>query len=180
MAIKGFFQTRLTAFIILLGIIVYIVAAASVSLNRYWQFNAFWYDLGLYDTAIYKVAHFKAPIIEQFAPPDGEIIFADHFNPSLFIFSPIYWFTDKTEAILIAQAVTVGLSAWIAYFIAKKFIKQKITILALVISYLGFVGLQNALYTDFHDTTVATLSLMLTFWAIFSKKWKFSGCPLNV
>lgn len=150
-------------------IALYVVAAAVVSLNRYWQFNAFWYELGLYDTAIYKVAHFKAPTVEQF---DNRWIFADHFNPSLFLLSPIYWITDGTEALLVAQAATVGLSAWVAYLIGRKLIKDKLIVFALVFAYLMFVGLQNALYTDFHDTTVATLFVILTFWAIFNKKWK--------
>lgn len=164
---------KLTVFdyLIVFIICVYGLAAASVSLNRYWQYDAFWYELGLYNSAIWKVAKFQSPVIEQFEPPKGHIIFADHFNPSLFLFSPIYWFTERTEALLIAQAVTVGLSAWIAYLTAKKVVKDKLVVFALITSYLGFVGLQNALYTDFHDTTVATLFVMIVFWSIVSKKW---------
>ena len=167
-------QVKLTTFdyLIVIIICVYVLAAASVSLNRYWQYDAFWYELGLYSGAIWKVAKFQPPVIEQFEPPKGRIIFADHFNPSLFLFSPIYWFTDRTEALLIAQAVTVGLSAWVAYLTAKKVVKDKLVVLALMTSYLGYVGLQNALYTDFHDTTVATLFVMIVFWSIVSKKWR--------
>ncbi|MBI2012362.1 DUF2079 domain-containing protein, partial [Candidatus Curtissbacteria bacterium] len=153
------------------SIFLYVVAASLVSINRFWQVDAFWYELGLYDSAIYKVAHFKAPIIEQFGPPAGKWIFADHFNPSLFLYSPLYWFTDKTEAILIAQAVTVGLSAWMAYLMIRKITQNKLVILAIMFSFLGFIGIQNALYTDFHDTTVATFFVMIVFWAIFTKRW---------
>lgn len=153
------------------SIFLYVVAASLVSINRFWQVDAFWYELGLYDSAIYKVAHFKAPIIEQFGPPAGKWIFADHFNPSLFLYSPLYWFTDKTEAILIAQAVTVGLSAWMAYLMIRKITQNKLVILAIMFSFLGFIGIQNALYTDFHDTTVATFFVMVVFWAIFTKRW---------
>lgn len=155
-------------FIVGLAILVYVIAACAVSLNRYWQFNAFWYELGLYNEAIWKVSRFQPPTIEQF---DNKIIFADHFNPSLYLFSPVYWFTDRTEAILVTQAAAVGLSAWVAYLIGRKFLKRKIALFALLSAYLGFVGLQNALYTDFHDTTVATLFVILAFWAIFNRKW---------
>lgn len=155
-------------FVVGLVILIYVIAASAVSLNRYWQFNAFWYELGLYNEAIWKVSRFQPPTIEQF---DNKLIFADHFNPSLFLFSPVYWFTDRTEAILIVQAAAVGLSAWVAYLIGRKFFKRRIAVFALLTAYLGFVGLQNALYTDFHDTTVATLFVMLVFWAIFNKRW---------
>lgn len=168
MAVHGIRKVNIWDLFTILVIIVWIVAAASVSLNRYWQFNAFWYELGLYDTAIYKVAHFKAPIIENFG---NKWIFADHFNPSLFLFSPIYWIFDGVEALLVVQALTVGLSAWMAYLVGKKFIRDEFVVFALIFAYLMFVGLQNALYTDFHDTTVATLFVILTFWSIFSKKW---------
>lgn len=154
--------------VIAFAIFLYVLGASLVSLNRYWQFNAFWYELGLYSEAIWKVSRLHLPTIEQFG---GRVIFADHFNPSLYLYSPIYWFTDKAEALLVAQAVTVGLSAWVAYLIGRRVLKNRLALYALLVAYLGFVGLQNALYTDFHDTTVATLFVMLVFFCIFNKKW---------
>lgn len=164
------FKKYLFEIIVFSSIILYVMAAASVSLNRYWQFDAFWYELGLYDTAIWKVSQFKAPIIEQFNPPRGNWIFADHFVPSLFLLSPVYWFTQKTEAILVLQAVFVGAGAWVALIICKHFKIGKLASVALLTSYLGYVGMQNALYTDFHDTTIASFFIMLAFWAALKNR----------
>lgn len=64
----------------------YTLLALAVSLGRFWQFQSFYYDFGIFDSAIWKVAHFQAPIINHinFAGVD-RIIFADHFNPSIFL-----------------------------------------------------------------------------------------------
>jgi uncharacterized membrane protein len=156
-----------------LFIFLYSLAASLVSLNRFWQYNAFWYDFGIFDTTIWQLAHFQLPIITQLAPPLGKVVWADHFNPSAIFLAPLYWFTDRPEIILVAQAVSVGLSAFIGYLLAKKFLKSILFRLSLIFSYLGFVGLQNALYTDIHNIVFALLPFMLTIWAIYQKKWRW-------
>lgn len=155
-----------------LGIAFYTLAAALVSLHRYWQHNAFWYDFGIFDTTIWKLSRGQLPIITQLNPPTGKIVWADHFNPSAAFLAPLYWLTDKQEIILIAQAVIVGLSAVVAYKIALKHVKHSSVRIALITSYLGFVGLQNALYTDVHNIVFALLPLTATIWAIVEKRWK--------
>lgn len=153
-------------------IFLYTFAATVVSLNRYWQHQNFYFDLGIFDMAIWRVAHFKFPIVDHinfgFVT---KIIFADHFNPSIFLLSPLYWITDRTEVLLIAQSLAVGIAALIAYLLTKEYLDNKWARLSLIVAFLGYVGLQNALISDFHDTTVAVLPLMLIFWAALKKRW---------
>lgn len=149
----------------------YVLAASLVSLNRYWQHNAFWYDFGILDTTIWKLSRLELPRIINLNPPTGKIVWADHFNPSVAFLAPLYWVTDKQEVILLAQAVVVGLSAIVAYVITLKYVKHSAVRLSLVTSYLGFVGLQNALYTDIHNIVFALLPLMGVIWAIIEKRW---------
>jgi len=156
--------------IVLAGIIVYVIAACLVSLHRYWQYDAFWYDLGILDEAIWKLSRFQLPKIIQLAPPMGKIVWADHLYLSIAFLAPFYWLSDKTEIMLILQAVFVGASAFVGYLIAKKYIINLWVRISLIVSYLGFVGLQNALYTDIHANVFALLPLMLCIWAIYFKK----------
>src|SRR3989338_7619457 len=143
----------------------FIAAGILVSLNRFWQYEVFYYDFGIFDSAIWSVSRFKPPIIDHLAV-GGKWIFADHFNPSIFFLSPLYWFTDKQEIILIAQSVIVGASGFVLYKIGKEVIKNKFLSFSVLVSYFLFVGLQNAIISDFHEVTVSTLPLMLTFWAL--------------
>lgn len=152
----------------------FIFAAIIVSLNRYWQYETFFYDFGIFDQAIWKVSRLQPPIIDHLTV-GGKWIFADHFNPSIFLLSPFYWITDRSEMLLIMQAIMVGLSGLVLYQIGKKVIKDQILAFTVLISYFLFVGLQNAVITDFHEVTVMTLPLMFTFWAVVNKKirWFF-------
>ncbi|KKR34383.1 MAG: hypothetical protein UU37_C0001G0008 [Candidatus Gottesmanbacteria bacterium GW2011_GWA2_41_12] len=153
-------------------IFIYFLSFSLISLHRFWQYESFYYDMGIYDQSIWQVSRFQLPFTDQLGAY-GKIIFADHFVPSLFLLSPFYWFTDKTEMIFIVQSLAVALSGVIAFLLARKNIKNNLVVFGLIFSYLGYVGLQNALITDFHDTTVATLVLMFIFWTIFMKKWKY-------
>lgn len=151
---------------------LFILAGSIVSVVRFWQYEVFYYDFGIFDSAIWEVAHFRPPIIDHLIV-SGKWIFADHFHPFIFLLSPIYWFTDKQEALLIAQALIVGLSGMVLYFLANQILKNKFASFSILVSYFLFVGLQNAVISDFHEITVATLPLALTFWSIFNKKLKW-------
>lgn len=148
---------------------LFILAGSIVSVNRFWQYDVFYYDFGIFDSAIWKVAHFQKPIIDHLVI-GGKWIFADHFSPGIFLLSPLYWFTDKSEAILTAQAFVVGLSGIVLYDIGKIVLKNKFFALSIIFSYYLFIGLQNAVISDFHETTVMTLPLVLIFWAVAKNK----------
>lgn len=163
----------LTATIIF--IILYTSAAIIVSVLRFRQFEFGYFDFGIFDQIIWSASRFNIPITyhPNFIAVGGfNIHLADHFNPSIYLLSPLYWLTSRQEVILIAQSVTVGLSALVGVILARKFIKNDFIIFALIFSYLGFVGLQNALITEFHEATISPLFILISFWAIVTKKWK--------
>jgi len=148
---------------------LYTIAACLVSLHRFWQFEVFYYDFGIFDQAIWNVAHFRAPIIDHFVI-GGKIIFADHFSPSMFLLSPLYWITSKPEVLLIAQALVVGASALVLYRLAKHTLHHALAAFAITMAYLLFVGTQNALIADIHEVTFMALPLMLALYAIVTKQ----------
>lgn len=149
--------------------LVFFVAGTVISLNRFWQYEVSYIDFGQYDQSIWKASRFQEPIVYHFI--HGRInVFGDHLTPSIFLISPLYWFTDKSEMILIVQAFAVAASGWVLYGIAKSILKNKLLSLSVLISYFLFVGLQNAVITEFHELTVMTLPLMLTLWAIIKNR----------
>ena len=150
---------------------IFIIVGILVSLNRFWQYEVFYIDFGIFDQAIWHISRFEAPIIDHFIV-GGKWIFADHFNPSIFLLAPFYWITDKSEMLLVMQAIFVGLSGLILYKISRHVLKNSFMSLSILICYFLFVGLQNAVITEFHELTIMTLSLMLTFWAIVKKHLK--------
>lgn len=145
------------------------VAGILINLNRFWQYESGYYDFGIFDRAIWLVSKFRIPIIDHLIV-GGKPVFADHLYPTLFLISPLYWFTDKSEILFIVQDILVALSGYILYKIGVLVLKNAYLSLAVLISYFLFAGLQNAIYSDFHELTVMTLPLMLTYWAILKNK----------
>lgn len=149
--------------------VLFVIAGSLVSLNRFWQYEIFFYDFGIFDQAIWRVSRLQAPIIDHLVV-GGKWIFADHFNPSIFFLTPIYWLTERSEALLVAQTVIVGLSGLVLYAVGKEILRSRFQSLSIIICYLLFVGIQNAVISDFHEVTVMTLPLALTFWAFVKKR----------
>ena len=106
------------------SIVAFIVIGILVSLHRYWQYEVFYYDFGIFDQAIWNVSQFRPPIIDHLVV-GGKWIFADHFSPSIFLLAPLYWLTNRSEIILIVQAAAVGLSGFFLYRIGLLVLKEK-------------------------------------------------------
>src|SRR3990167_1132117 len=93
--------------------VYYTVIVLVVTLNRFWQFEVFYHDHGYYESAVWSVSRFKAPIVDH--PDLGRIhIFADHVVPSMFLISPFFWLTDRYETTIVIQALGAGLSVYVA------------------------------------------------------------------
>ncbi len=150
---------------------LFILAASIVSLHRFWQYEVFYYDFGIFDQAIWHVAHWEPPTIDHFQL-SGKLIFADHMSPSIFLLAPIYWITSRPEALLLVQAIAVGLSGLVLYEIGASMQISPFLSLGVMISYLLFIGTQNAVITDFHEVTIMMLPLSLTFWALATRRKK--------
>lgn len=151
--------------------LLYGIAGSLINVNRLWQYDLGYYDFGIFTRAIWQVAHFKPPVIDHLIF-SNKVIFADHFNPSIFLFSPLFWLTSHIEILLIAQSMLVGLSGYILFLIGRKVLKNNFLSFAVVVAYFLFNGLQNAVYSDFHEVTAMVIFLMLTYWAIFFDKKK--------
>lgn len=161
----------------------YALAGGIVSVIRYWQYEIFYYDFGIFDKVIWQVSQFSTPIMHHMVF-DEKIVFADHFSPSIFLLSPLFWIAPFSETLLIAQAAMVAVSGFILFLIAKIILKNNFYAISLLLLYFLFVGLQNAVITDFHEITIAVLLFMLTFFSIVKQKVKlyfvflilFLGC----
>lgn len=151
--------------------LVFALAGSLISTNRFLQFDSFYYDFGIYDQAIWRVSQFEAPIIDHFNV-GGHWILGDHFEPALFLLSPLYWFTDSQLIILIAQAVFVAVSGYLLYLTARKMTQSTWAALCVELVYFLFAGLQNAILTDFHTVVIATVPIALMFYAFAHDKKK--------
>lgn len=80
----------------ILATAVFILAGMLVSLNRFWQYEVFYYNFGVFDEAIWHISRFQPPIIEHLLV-SGRISLADHFDLSILLLAPLFWLTDRSE-----------------------------------------------------------------------------------
>jgi uncharacterized membrane protein len=159
--------------ILLLSIVaLFFFIFSTISLHRYWQYATWYYDFGIFYGAISSVAQGKEPIIDHFIFTDKNIL-GDHFHPIIFLLSPFLIIFPKGETLLILQSLIVTLSGIFIYFTAKKIVKNKFQSFLLLIIYFSFIGLHNALITEFHEITLITLPLSIFFYGLFTKKKLF-------
>lgn len=158
-------------------LVFYTVAAISVSLHRFWQYETFYFDFGIYDQALWNLSQGKLPLTYHPRFNFG-ILFNDHLEITYLGLAPLYQITNRPELLLIIQGLVVGLSGYIAYLIAKKRGLSEWQAGGLTFAYLMFVGLQNAIISDFHPTTLSPLFLLSLIYLFISKKWKLYGSVL--
>ena len=68
------------------------------------------YDLGIFDQAVWRYAHFQAPFITL--KGDGYTIWADHFHPVIALWAPLYWIWDSFRVLVMGQAIVVASAAF--------------------------------------------------------------------
>jgi len=133
------------------------VAVFLLSWYRHASFHSSTLDLGVYDQAVWKLAHFRAPDLSTI----GWNAFADHLSLCLVVFVPLYWLAASPLWLLAAQAVALGLG-----FLALGPALDAVGLdrrwhLAFSVAYLASPLLWNAALYDFHPTTLAVPVLLV-------------------
>ncbi|MBI4008865.1 DUF2079 domain-containing protein [Candidatus Roizmanbacteria bacterium] len=144
---------------------------AYISVTSHNHFQTFGWDLGFFDQIIWKASRGDLVAYSTIAK---ENLLADHFQVVLYLLAPLYYVWNDARVILIAQAFLVVFAAYPLFILAKTVSKNIIFSLAVVISYLLFLGTQWTILNEFHQMAFAPLFLILIFYALhFKKTWSY-------
>lgn len=150
----------------LLIIIVFILYSILTCL-RHWKFQSYAMDLGGYDQMIWGYSKFKflpSTIYEW-----GNLL-TDHFEPILLLISPIYWIWKNTYLLLIFQSLWVCIGAYPIFLLTKKILNNKFIAIIMAFGYLFFIGIQDALWYDFHPLTLTPTFIAFILYFLEEKK----------
>lgn len=150
--------------IVWLYLVMYTILACAVVLNRFWQFEIFFFNHGIFDGSLWQMAHGLPPTFDHLDFSRMPQL-SDHFNPTLYLLTPLYWFTNAYEPILVIQVLLVSLSAVFIAKTAKSITQNNLMVLAIVMAFTLFIGLQNGLLAGFHPEFIALASFSLAIWA---------------
>jgi uncharacterized membrane protein len=119
-----------------------------VALQRHRQFGTAGYDLGIFDQAVRRYAHFLAPIVPLKGV--GFNIFGDHFHPIIALGAPLYWIWDNPQTLLLLQAALVVASVPVVYRFARRRTSHRA---ALIICFAYAAGwpFQTLINFNFHE-----------------------------
>lgn len=162
--------------ILLLIVSIFFTIFTTIALHRYWQYAAWYYDFGIFYTAIASVAQLKAPIIDHFVFTNQNIL-GDHFHPIIFLLSPFVAIFKRGEVLLVFQSLFISLSGIFIYKISKHLQKNRFQAFAMLLLYFSFIGLHNALITEFHAVALLPLPLSMFLYGMVkrNKLWYFLG-----
>ncbi|KKR58791.1 MAG: hypothetical protein UU05_C0001G0089 [Candidatus Curtissbacteria bacterium GW2011_GWA1_40_47] len=151
--------------------IIFTIFILILLLNRFWQYEAFYYDHGMMESTAYQISRFKLPLHDR---GFGRVpIYIDHLYPSLqLVLAPFYWISDSYETPIIVMSILIGLSVLIGYEIGLKLKINKYILYVLLFAYVTYIGFQNALIFFVHDITLQIPFLMLLFLAIVYNRIK--------
>src|SRR6185436_13639913 len=146
------------------------IAYSVLGILRHRHFGSGAYDLGIFDQAIWQYSRFRAPFVTVRSNLLTENLLGDHFHPILMLLVPVYWLTDRVEALLVAQALLFAIAAVPIFLFTEKRLGPVAGYL-IAISYSIFWGIQKAAEFDFHEIAFAVPLIALAIYLIDEKRW---------
>jgi uncharacterized membrane protein len=134
---------------------VFFLAYAALSVVRHLHYGSFGFDLGLTDQVVWEYSQFHAPITTIDHIPFISNLFV-HVELIYILFAPFYWIYNNVITFILLQAFFATASGIPVFLLAKKHGLNKFICYALLVSYLMFYGVQNALWFDVHSTVFGT------------------------
>lgn len=139
-------------------------------LLRHYRLESFGYDLGLYAQEVYLLASHQLPYSTIKIP--NMVIWGDHWTPSMVIFAPLVWLFGRADLVLvICQVLFLALAALVVWIISIEKTADKLFSLVLLLSFLIFYGVQNAVFFDAHPFFYAAMLFPLLYWFWQRNKW---------
>ena len=167
---KAHLSKVITSYAIYVLIVIFGCLYAFIGITKYIHYQT-GLDLAIYVQSFWFYTHFSLPYV-TLSPTYGDLVWADHFSPSLMLLTPFYFLWPDPKTLIVLQSFIYTAGAYPVYRFAKEKLQSQMLALALAFSFLTFFGTQNPLTFDFHLGTIAASFLPWILWAMFKKKWK--------
>ncbi len=150
---------------------IFFIAYSTLSIVKHDHYQSYGFDLGITDQIVWEYSKFDAPITTVHYYPYTSIL-TDHVEFIYALLSPFYWIWDDPRMLLFLQAAAICFAGLPLYFLAQSKKIKPIVTYALLLSYLTFYGLQNAIWFDVHSEVFGA-SFLPWFIYFLDKKKKY-------
>ena len=149
-----------------LMIVASFLVFTAVSLVNHERFLTFGWDLGFYDQIAWNLSRLRFPFSTFISAP----AFGVRFSPILLLFAPFYRLFPDARILLVGQALLATLAAYPLYLLGKRVTRSSYVGIAAALSYLTFIGLERAVFFDFHPDTILPFFITWSLYFAHSKR----------
>jgi len=153
-------QEKFPSFFLWVAIIIYCSIFGTMSILRYLSFHTTFFDLGIYDHAIWNIAK----------RGDLSYLYWGHFRPIVGIYSFFYRLFPSAITLLVLQTLAIGLSAVPLYYIAKDKLGHGFYGLVIVIIFFLYSPVEYNNLENFHADHLIILFMFLGFYFLEKDK----------
>jgi uncharacterized membrane protein len=143
--------------------ILFFVGFSVLAIVRHNNYGSFGYDLGINDQTVWRYSTFQPPIT-TIDPLPTQTKLATHVELVYAVISPFYWIWSSPIMLILVRNAWFCFSGVAVYLLARKKGINVFVGSSLVFAYLGFYGVQSAIWFDVHSASFATAFLM---WFIY-------------
>ena len=138
-------------------------------------------DLGIMDQAIWSIWHgqlFHQTICNSVSDTNcykdlnltGISRFSIHYEPILFLISPLYLVLPNPKTLQVLQTIVVALGAFPAFWLARLRLRNEWASVGIAALYLMYPALQWAVIFDFHAVTLTASLLLFTLYFMYTRR----------
>lgn len=149
-------------------IILYFITFSTLSILKHYSFNSQGYDLGIFDKAIWDMSRGNFKGMHSL---HGRPYFGFHFNPIILLNVPFYWIYPTPLIPLVIQTLSISLSGFVLYLIAKKKLKTELGALLIFISYFLNPTINSVNLFDFHPMIMGLPFIFLAIYFLDLKRY---------
>lgn len=163
-------SSKTAKIIVIAAGLVFAVLVARFAMHRHREFHTYAFDLGMVSNIVWNTSRGSLFATSLFP----WTILGEHLAFVYVLFAPFYWIWDDPRMLMIVQALLLGFSSVVFFFLCRKVLRQTAPALCLALAYLLHPGLRGVGLTEVHEVAFFP---MLFFGALYvgwqdeAEKW---------
>lgn len=146
----------------------FVAVVATVAVRNHQAFRNAGLDFASFDQGLWLLSRFREPFLTTL----GVNLFGDHTSFILTFLTPLYWLVPSPSALLVLQAVALGLGALPVFLIARDRLGDEWLACGASVAYLLHPAVAWTGLDEFHPDALEVPLLLFAFHAALTARWR--------
>jgi len=149
---------------------VFAITFIICSIFKYYSFNAYMWDLGLFDNLLWNTSIGNFYKVSTVFKPYQNVL-GDHIHPIILLFLPFYKIYPSPVWFLFFQPIIVAIGALGVFRLANAVLKDQSLSFLFFLSFLMYLPLRKGILFDFHESSFFPCIYIWMFVYYFERKY---------